>query len=67
VAFTFRVVRNGQLVAAFEEQRDTRGEAHLVVVFADPNLTARESDELRADAVHKWMYAINPPEAWLSP
>jgi hypothetical protein len=30
VAFTFRVVRNRQLVAVFEEQRDTRGKAHLV-------------------------------------
>jgi hypothetical protein len=52
VPFTFRVVRNGQLVAAFEEPRDTRGEAHLGVCFADPNLTAREFDELRAGAVH---------------
>jgi hypothetical protein len=37
-----------------------------VVVFADPDLTAREFDEL-ADAVHKWMYPTDPPEAWLSP
>jgi hypothetical protein len=60
-------VRNGQLVAAFEEPRATRGEAHLGVVFADPNPTAREFDELRAGAVHKWMYPINPPEAWCNP
>jgi hypothetical protein len=58
VAFTLRVMRNGRLVAALEEQRNTRGEAHLVVVDPDPDpdLTARESDELRADTVHKWMY-----------
>jgi hypothetical protein len=39
--------------------------AHLVVVSADPNLTDREFDELRADALHKWMYPTNTPEAWV--
>jgi serine/threonine protein kinase HipA of HipAB toxin-antitoxin module len=34
-----------------------------VVVFTDPDLTAREFDALRADTAHKWMYPINSPEA----
>jgi hypothetical protein len=46
-----------------EEHRGTRGDAQLVVVVADPNRTAREFAELRAEAAHKWMYPINPPEA----
>lgn len=60
----FRVVRNRQLVAVFAEQRDTRGKAHLVVVFTDPSLTDREFNELRADALHQWMHPTNPPEEW---
>jgi hypothetical protein len=53
VPFTFRVSRYRQALAVFEEQRDARGEADLVAVFADPNHTDREFDELRADAIHR--------------
>ena len=55
--FTFRVVRRRQLVAVFEEQRSTRGDA-------DPGLTDGVFGECRADTPHQGMYPTNPPAAW---
>jgi hypothetical protein len=67
MAFSVRVVRNRKMVARFAERPETRGEAHLMVVFTDPELTDREANPRRADAAHRWTHRTSPPESCFEP
>ena len=61
--FTFEEDGHGRRIV-FEEKLDAGGTPHLVVTHLDGEFSTEEMDDLKADALAKWLHPNQPPDVW---